>query len=890
MSIDPRPPRLARWLLRLQPLGDRRAEIESDLLELFHARAAERGRLQAAWRYYADVASLWRRPRAAGHATVARATAGRRLAQVLADLRIDLLYATRLIRRQPAFAAVAIVSLACGVGANTLVFSVINALVLKPLPVDRPDELAFIQPTAGWNVSFPTYRDIRDRTETLAGVIAYRIAPMSLDRGTSAARAWGYLVSGNYFDVLGVRPAAGRFFHQSEDQPPVPSPIAVLSYESWQGRFAGDPAIVGATVHINGGAYEVIGVAPRGFVGTELFFRPEVWVPMTMQPQIEARSSYLDERMTKNTMALARVKTGTTLAAAAANLQAIAIALGHEHPKSDEGLRLGLSEPGLAGDVLRTPVKAFTLGVLTLAGLTLLMACVNLAVVLTASGADRRRELAIRLSIGAGAGRLRRQVLTETLLLGLTGGLAGLGLAFGAARALSAWRLPVELPIQLDVAADVRVFAFAFAISIGAGLLFGLAPARQASRTDPNAALKGLEVKSRARRRLAFRDVLVAVQVALCVLLLAACLLALRGLQEALTKPIGLQPRGVTIAGFDVGLAGYGEARGRDFERRALEAVQQLPGVEVAAYSDTLPLNIDQSSSHAVPDDRPNLPLPDMIGTSRYRVSPDFFRTLGIRVVQGREIGPGDTVGAPAVALVNEAFARQVFGTTNVVGRRFRYGWNDTWIEVVGLVESGKYLALNEAPHPAVFEAIVQNYSSTVILSVRSSLPPGDVVTATRGALARLDPRLPLYEAESLEAMLAFVLFPSRVASVALGTFGLLAFLLALTGLYGVVTNAVARRQREIGIRVAIGARPAQVIRLVVWRTISLLGVGAVAGGLLVLGAGRVLESIVYDVSPRDPWVLAGVGVMLVVVGTLSCWAPVRRALAVNPTDALRSQ
>jgi predicted permease len=688
-----------------------------------------------------------------------------------------------------------------------------------------------------------------------------------------------------------VQPAAGRFFHQAEDQPPTPSPLAVLSYECWQGRFAGDPAIVGGTIHLNGGAYQVIGIAPRGFVGTELFYRPEVWVPMTMQPQIEARTSYLDERMTRNTMALARVKTGVSRAAAEANVQAIATALAREYPKSDDGLSLRLSEPGLVGDAIRTPVKAFTIGVLTLAGLTLLMACVNLAVVLTASGADRRRELAIRLSIGAGAGRLRRQVLTETLLLGVAGGLAGLAIAYGAARALSAWRLPVELPVQFEITPDVRVFAFALALSIAAGLLFGLAPARQAARTDPNLALKGHEAPGFMRRRVAFRDVLVAVQVALCVLLLAACLLALRGLQTALTKPIGLEPRGVTIAGFDVGLAGYEHVRGRDFEQRALEAVRQLPGVDAAAYSDTLPLNIDQSSSHIVPDDRPNLALTERIVASRYRVSSDFFRTLGTRVLQGREIRADDTQTTPAVAVVNETFARQVFRTTNgAIGRRFRYGTTGSWLEVVGLVEDGKYLTLNEAPRAAVFEAIDQHYSSTIVLSARSSLPSSDVAAAIRAALARLDPRLPLYETQSLEAMLGLVLFPSRVASVALGAFGVLALLLALTGLYGVVTNAVARRRREIGIRIAIGARPSQVVRLLVWRTLALLGVGAMAGGLLTVLAGRVLESIVYDASPRDPWVLAGVGITLVVVGMLSCWAPVRRALGVKPSLALRNE
>lgn len=890
MATDPRPPRLARALLRLRPLGDRQQEVVADLDELFRSRVARVGRVRASLRYCADVLSVWRRNPRARIAMAAASPGQGRAARWLSDARVDLVYAARLFRRQPTFAAVAIVSLAFGVGANTLVFSIVNALVLKPLPVDRPGELAFIQPGNGSTFSFPAYIDFRDRNDALVGLVAYRIAPMSLDRDGRASRAWGYLVTGNYFDVLGVKPAAGRFFHQAEDQPPSPSPLAVLSYDCWMGRFGGDPAIVGATVHINGAAYQILGVTPRGFIGTEVFYRPDVWVPMTNEPQIEARQSWLDNRRTWNSMVVGRLKPGLAPAAVAANLQSIADTLAREYPLSDGGMHIRLTQPGLIGDALGSPVRAFTLGVLLLAALTLLMACVNLAVVLTASGADRRRELAIRLSIGAGAGRLRRQVLTETLLLAFAGGLAGLALAFATARALSAWRLPVDVPIQFDVAADWRVFAFALTVSLVAGILFGLAPARDAARTDPNAALKGLDATPRARRRWALRDVLVTVQVMLCVVLLASSLLALRGLQAALTKPIGMRPSGLTVTGFDVGLAGYDEARGRDFERRAIEAVRRLPGVDAAAYSDTLPLNIDQSNTTVMPDDQPDIAPTAMLSAARFRVSPDFFRTLGVALREGREIASSDVVSSQPVAVINETFARKILRSDHPIGRRFRYGWSGAWIEVVGVVEDGKYVSLDEAPRSAVFEAVEQHYSSTITMIVRSSRPTADIVTDLRATLGRLDPGLPLYETESLDEMLALVLLPSRLASIALGGFGVLALLLAVTGLHGVVTNAVAKRRREIGIRVAIGAQPGQVVRLVMLRTLVLLGVGALVGAAVVFATARVLSSVVYDASPRDPIVLAGVGLSLVMVGAVSCWGPVRRALGVNPTDALRAQ
>lgn len=810
---------------------------------------------------------------------------------LLSDVRADLVYATRLTRRHPAFACAAIGSLALGIGVNTLVFSVASGLVIRPLPVDRPDQLVTIQEGSREGLSYPAYRDVRDRNATFAGVAGYRIAPMSLEHDGAASRAWGYLATGNYFDVLGVRPAAGRFFHQDEDQPPAESPVAVISYDCWIGRFGGAIRVVGSTVRINGRPYTVLGVAPSGFVGTEVFYRPDIWVPMTMQPQIEARSSWLDSRRVSDVFVVGRLRPGVSQPQAQADLTAISASLAREYPSTDEGLSFKLAEPGLLGDTLRTPIKAFSIGLLTLATLVLLMACVNLAVMFTARGADRQRELAIRLSIGAGRGRIVRQLLTETLLFAAVGGAVGLGIAVGSARMLSAWRPPVDVPIQFDVTADIRVFVFALVVATLAGLLFGLAPALKASRTDAQAALKDLDPRAGGGRRLAMRDVLVAAQVAICFVLVAGCFLALRGLQSALTMPIGFQPRGVTMVGYDLGLAGYSPARGADFERRAVEAVRRLPGIDAAAFGDTIPLYLNESNTSVAPDDQPDLPPSRRIGTARYEVSSDYFTTMGTRILQGRGIQTIDTARAPTVAVVNETFATRVFRTSAPVGRRFKdLGHGDDWVEVVGVAEDGKYQSLSEAPRPAVFEAIAQNYQATISLVARSSLPSDQVVAEIRRAFEGLDPTIALYETQTVDDMLGVVLLPSRAAAIALGAFGVLAVLLALTGLHGVVTNAVAKRQREIGIRVAIGAQPGEILRLVLSRTLVLLGVGAIAGLVLVLLGSRILASVVYQASPRDPLVLVGVGASLAIVGALACWTPARRALRLSPVTALRSE
>ena len=804
----------------------------------------------------------------------------------MTNLLQDLRYAVRMLLKNPGFTLVAVITLALGIGANTAVFSVVNALVLRPLPVQRPQELAFVENARyGPSQSFPNYKDLRDRNHTFTGLFGYRTAPMELETNKGAERIWGYLVTGNYFEVLGLTPALGHFFTQNEDVHPGASPYAVLSYSAWQSRFGADPAIVGKTIHINRLPYTVFAVAPPDFHGTEIFYWPDVWVPMMMEPRIESRD-WLNNRATWNTFIVGRLKPNVSPAQAEADMNALAVEMIRQYPSENDGLHFRLAKPGMIGNLIGRPAKAFALGLLVLAGLVLLAACTNLASMFSARAADRQRELAVRLAIGAGRGRVVRQVLTETLVLSLGGGAAGYLLASFASTALSHWRAPMDFPVQLSVTPDWRVFLFTLTGSILAAGLFGSAPALRASQTDPNAALRGT-FASVGPSRLAFRELLVIVQVALCFVLVSASFLSLRGLQQALQMNLGFQPQHVSTAAFELNLAGYSEERGRAFQRQALQAIQQLPGVQSASYSNSVPLSIDQSHTAVYPADKTDRRPSDRIAVVFYQVSPGFFATTGTRLLAGREFNWHDDTKSPQVAIVNRAFVKRVFHSGDAVGKRFpSYGGN--LVEVVGIVEDGKYDSLTESQQPAVFWPILQSYNSTTTFEVKSALPASQMISDIRRTIAQLDPQLPLYGVGSLEQMLGFAFLPTRAAAVALSAFGILAIMLAATGIHGVVAYAVSRRTREIGIRMAIGARPVQVLHLVLGKTAALLIFGSFVGLLFALATGRLMASIVYETQPRDPLVIAGVCVAIALLGLFSCWSPARRATQVDPMVALR--
>lgn len=809
-----------------------------------------------------------------------------RRVNLLEDLGRDVVYAFRVLGKSPGFTLTIVLSLALGIGANTVIFSILNALVLKPLPVARPDRIFFVNNSGQPANSFPNYRDIRDRNVVFDSLFGYRIAEMALDDNSGAHRIWGYLVTGNYFETLGIKPVLGRFFTPGEDAAPNSSPYAVLSYSCWQNRFGGDAEIAGKDIRINGHPYTVLGVAPPGFHGTEVFYWAEIWVPMMMQPQIES-NSWLDTRNTFNTWIAGRLKPGISLEQADANLKTIAALLAREH-SVNQGMRLTLSPIGIAGSAGREPTRAFAGGLMLLALLVLCAACTNLAALLTARAADRERDLAIRVSIGASRGRLIRQLLTESLTFSILGGIAGCLLAVILLRMLSQWRAPLDFPIQFDVNADWRVFIFASIIAVVTGVLFGIGPASGAWKANPALGIKGLAVPVPGRRW-ALRDLLLPLQIALCFLLVISSLTAVRGLMRSLESPLGFVPDGAAVVGCDVRLAGYDENRGRQLQQRVIDAIANLPGVESAAYSSSVPLSLDQSTTTVYPENTTDFRPKNAYQLSYYYTSPGYFHTAGTRLLAGREFNAQDDRKSPPVAIVNQTLASRIAGTRDAVGRHFRRSRTDL-VEIVGVVEDGKYETLTEAPKGALFLPILQDYSSTTVLIARSRRPESELAAEMRQAIAHLDPHLPVYAVGGLRQMLGLVYLPMRAAAISLGAFGLLALMLSITGIYGLSAYSVSRRAKELGIRMAIGARPVQVLQFVFGRVGTLVIAGTLMGLALSIAAGGVIANVVFEATPRDPLVIAAALISISLAALLAALGPVRRAIGVDPLQSLRHE
>jgi predicted permease len=797
--------------------------------------------------------------------------------EILQDLR----YGWRMLRRNAGFSAIAILSLALGIAVNMVVFGVINGILLRPLPVPAAERIVSVaRPSGTASQSFPTYRDIRDRNAVFESLFAYRFAVVGFETVGKAERTWGFLVTGNYFEGLGIRPALGRFFTTQESAATNGSPWAVISHTCWQRRFGSDPGVIGRVVRINSYPYTIVGVAPPGFRGTEIFYSPEIWLPASMQPQIEGHS--LLEARTSNTFWVAgRLKRGISIAEANANLSVVAEQLGHQFV-ADEGMRLLVSRPGLLGPVISDPVRSFATGVMLLAGLVLLAACTNLASLLAVRSADRHRELAIRISVGASRGRIARQLVTESIPIALLGAGLGCSIAMALLNLLTRWRPALDFPVQFDVTADWRVFQFAFVVAIATCICLAIAPARRAWRTDP---YQRLTAPDGPRRRWAFRDVVLAGQIALCCILVTASFVSFRGLVESLTRPLGIDPRGVAATAFDLGSARYQGPKAQAFQEKALELVERIPGVTSAAFSDTIPLYMDQSDVVVYSGETTDLRPANAKRTYYYVVSPGFFRTLGTKLIAGRDFTWHDREGTPPVAVVNRTFAKQILGGADRVGSFFR---NGALVQVVGIVEDGKYQGLAEESRPALFVPILQHADTSVILIARTVLAEQRVAAEMRSVIQNLDPQVPVYSTARLNELLSFTYLPVRAAVISLGAFGLLAVLLSITGIYGVAAYNVSRRQREIAIRVAIGARSYLVVRQVLGRTGIFVSMGCLTGLVLGMGASRLLESIVYQATSRDPMVILSVTVTMGAVGIAAAYRPARRALMLDPVEVLR--
>jgi len=810
------------------------------------------------------------------------------------ELLQDARHGLRRLARSPAFAIVALSSLALGIGANTAIFSLVNALFFRPLPVERPNELVSLHNRArhGFGFlafSYPDYEDLRDRNGVLGGLIAYRFAPLAVSHDGRSSRKWGYLVSGNYFDVLGVRARAGRLIAPGDDRLPGAHPVAVLSYRHWRESFGADPGVPGRTLQVNGRAFTVIGVAPEGFSGTQLGIAPDFWFPMAMQAEIEMGSAWLDARDVEVVMLQGRLAPGVGIAAAEAALDAIARQLEREHPDVNEGQRIALAPPGLAGTPFNRPAISFAALLMAVVAFALLLASTNLANLLLARAEERRAEIALRLSLGASRGRLVRQLMTESLLLAAGGGLAGVLLAAGMLRLLAGFELPVDFPFLLELRLDYRVLAFTAAVAGATAIAFGLLPALQATKVSLYSAARA-DPGTAGARRTRLKNGLIVLQVALSLVLLTGGGLMLRALQRAQALEVGFEPGNAVELSFDLRLQGYDRAGAREFRRRVLERVRSLPGVEAAGTIDLAPIDLHFGRSSVFVEGRTPEPSASAPRAMASRTSPGYLAAMGVRLVRGRDFDGRDGASAPPVAIVNEAFARGFWPGQDPIGRRFRQGSATApLLEVVGVVEDGKYASLSESAQPYVCRPVEQADAGATSLIVRTASDPRASLPALRLAVQALDPGMPL-SARAIQDKMAVPLLPARVAAVVLGGFGLVALALAAIGIYGVMSCAVAARTREIGIRIALGADAGRVRGQTLRQGMALALLGAAIGAVAALGLTRLMRSLLFGVSSSDPGVYAGVAALLLAAAFVACYVPARRATTVDPVAAFRCE
>jgi predicted permease len=807
----------------------------------------------------------------------------------------DIRLAFRQLVKAPGFALTAVLTLALAIGANAIVFSVLNALILRPLNVPHAETLFMLERAYGSDSSpsesYPDYRDLRDRNRSFDSLVLYNImGGVGLDTGHgNPAVVWPYTVSGNYFDALGIQPYLGRFIHASEEHGPNSVPEIVLSYALWHSSFNGDPAAVGRTVQINKHPFTVIGVAPQNFRGTELFFAPDLWAPIVNSPQITDWFS-LEERGNHSAWAIGHLKPGVTPAAATADLNTIANSLAKTYPKSDDGIKFSLSRPGLAGNTLGRPTRAFMFGLMLLAGLILLAACANLGSLFAARAADRSREIAVRMALGSRRKLIFRQLITEGVLVSLAGGICGTAGAVVILRALSTWRPIPNIPINIPVNPDVNTYALAFLLAVFSGLFFGLVPIRQILRSDPWQIIRSGSTSVGGARRLTLRDVLLGLQIAICAVLVTASLVAVRGLARSLQSNYGIQPKNVMLVKTDLKMAGYDGDKRVPMQKRMLDAAAAIPGVDAVGYASRLPLSIGGGDSDVYADATTDLrPTNAAADAQNFNVSPDYFRAAGTALLVGRTFTMHDEDKAPIVAVVNREFARKVFGSVDkAIGSHFKF-WGGDRAEVVGVVEDGKYETLTEDPKPAMFFSFLQHPASDARLIVRSQRDPQELAAALQHSMRNLDPALPL-EILTWHSELDSALFASRVATVSLGALGLLGAMLAITGIFGMAAYTVSKRLRELGIRIALGAGQQELLGAALGRTFRLLAIGSIAGMILGVLATRVLSSIVYQATPKDPVILGGVILTMLCVGLVAALVPARRALAVDPMILLREE
>ena len=800
----------------------------------------------------------------------------------------DARLAWRMLRRRPGFGAVAVLSLAVAIGANATIFGLVDAVLFRPLPGSRPAPLVSVFTSEsdgnGFGVnSYPAFLDLAKQEAVFARLGASTMLPMRLTRGETSDRVLGLMVSGSWFGTLGATAAMGRAITPADDRVPGESPVVVLSDGFWRRHFGADPSLVGRTVEMNGHAWTVVGVLPPSFRGVLMGFTPDVYVPVAMEAWAAPGRIETPNRGGRSFMVVGQLAPGMTLAQARPRLDALAVVLGREHPASDSGRAFAILPEPESRPVpqLHGVVTTFMALLQGITGLVLLIACVNLAGLLLARGVDRRREIGVRLALGASRGRLVRMLVAESLLIGVLGGALGLALANIGTRALTAFQPPLPVPVTLDLTPDGRVTVFALVLGLVAALGFSLFPAWQTASPS----LVGALHEDATARRSRMRSFLLVTQVALCLLLLAGAGLFVRALARAQSMSPGFEPRGVTTIAFDPSLAGYDLPRARAFYRRLVDEVRGLPGVESAATAHMVPLSLDWTESGVWLPGAANVDPQRPLDMPANAVSEGYFSTLRIPIVRGRALREQANARE---AVVNESFAKRYWPGREPLGQRVGLeGPEGPWLTVVGVAKDSRYRSVGEAPQPFLYLPPDASGDDEATLFVRAA-GNADVLPAVRTLLRREAPGLVASPAQALEQGIGASLLPGRLAGSVLAATGAVALLLACIGLYAVVAFGVSRRTKEIGLRVALGAQRRDILALVMSEGARLLAWGLAVGLVLALAAGFALRGSLYGLSPLDPAAYVAVLVLLSASALVACWLPARRAAAVDPMVALR--
>jgi predicted permease len=803
----------------------------------------------------------------------------------------DVRFGVRMLRKSPAFTAVGVVTLAMAIGANAVVFGVMDALILRPLNVPQADSLYGTEygVDTGFQ-SYPNHVDLRVRNRSFDDLAAFTFAFVGLDPGNNPSSATGYATSGNYFDVLRTQPHLGRFFHSSDEHGRNSAPYLVLSYAYWHSRFQDDRGVLGRVVRLNKHPFTIIGVAPPEFRGTVLFVSPDFFMPIVNQEQVNGES-LLDARGNTHVVfeTFGHLKPGVTPAQAAADLEAVGAYLEKTYPKEFAQKSFVLERTGLSS--FGRAMRAFITGLTLLAALILVAACANLGSLFAARAADRSREVALRLALGASRARILRQLLTEAGLISLVGGAVGVLGSIVLLQRMSMWQPFPGAPIHVPVSPDARIYAVALALALVSGFLFGIVPVRQVLETDPYQIVKSGST-GRAGRRITVRDALLVLQIAICAVLVTSSMVALRGLARSLNGKYGFETRNAMLVNTNLAMAGYSSDEVPAVQKRMIDAMEAIPGVErVGLVNEYPPLVYAAGSRVNVFNDETTDLKPSNVAAMPYRydVSPEYFQAAGTALLAGRDFTWHDDKDAPAVAVVNREFAGNLFGSVTNAGGRYFTLQDGTRVQIVGVVENGKYLSITEDQQPAIFLPAVKSPLSQSCVVVRSNRDPQHLAAAIRTKLRELDAGLP-FDVRTWNNLLVVALFPSRVATVSLGVLGAMGAMLSITGIFGMAAYSVNKRLKELGIRMALGAQPKEVLHAALGRPFKLLIFGSAAGLLLGILASRVLAFIVYSATPRDPLVLGGVVLAMSLMGLLATWIPAQRALSIDPMMLLREE